>query len=119
MSVDILKSTSINSDAQPVPFNCTIDIEHRHNHPVNSFHALSFKYLRKNARKRKIKSNQLFESGMTVSQAFAEFLGELRSKCIYMQNLCQTVCWEEWFRDICIIGGKNSDAQRRRRRRRR
>ena len=44
----LLKSTSMNSDAQPVPFNCTIDIEHRHNHPVNSFHALSFKYLREN-----------------------------------------------------------------------
>ena len=40
MSVDIPKNALINSDAQPVPFNCTIDIENKHNHPVNSLHAL-------------------------------------------------------------------------------
>ena len=40
MSVDIPKSALINSDAQPVPFNCTIDIENKHNHPVNSLNAL-------------------------------------------------------------------------------
>ena len=40
MSVDIPKNALINSDAQPVPFNCTIDIENKHNHPVNSLYAL-------------------------------------------------------------------------------
>lgn len=75
LSVKILKR---DSNEQPDPFRCTINIEHKHNHPVNSLHALSFKSISEETQN---DIKMLFQSGMTASQAYAEFLSEFRRKC--------------------------------------
>ena len=57
---------------------CSIVLEHKHNHAVNSLQALSFKSI---SQETVDSITALFESGMTASQAYAEFLRDLRNNC--------------------------------------
>ena len=51
-------------------FTCNIELEHRHNHPINYLEASSFKMLSEEVRK-EVKS--LFLNNLTPSQACNEF----------------------------------------------
>ena len=57
-------------------FVCNVNIEHCHNHAVNSLEALSFKQLSTSTR---MEIEGLFTYGFTPSQAYHEFLRNLQS----------------------------------------
>ena len=62
-------------------FTCNILLEHRHNHPINSLEALSFKMLSEEVRK---EVNSVFLNNLTPSQAHNKFLLNLKKKIARM-----------------------------------
>ena len=60
-------------------FSCYIVLEHRDNHPVNSLEALSLKMLSDDEVRKEI--NSLFSTGLTPSQAYNEFLMNMKKDC--------------------------------------
>ena len=64
-----------------VPLNgfcCNINLEHTHNHPINSLEALSFKMLTEEVKNEVL---SLFATGLTPSQAHKGFLRRLMDDC--------------------------------------
>ena len=73
MTVKVLKITS-DKDL----LKCKINLEYIHNHPIESLHALSFKSI---STETSHKINLLYESGLTPSQAYSEFIQNFRISC--------------------------------------
>jgi len=71
MTVKVYKASSENE-------TCNIILEHEHNHPVESLHALTFKSISMDTLN---SVNSLFESGMTASQAYLEYMQNFRIGC--------------------------------------
>ena len=59
-------------------FSCNVNLKHTHNHPINSFEALSFKMLTEEAKNEFLSSSA---TGLTPSQAYKEFLRRLMDDC--------------------------------------
>jgi len=70
MIFKVLKSSIPGSEYQ-----CSIVIDNSHNHPTNSLHATSFRPILQETKEAIF---MLFDSGMTSSQAYAEFIQKLK-----------------------------------------
>ena len=64
--------------AETVPYNCVLELEWTHNHPVNSLQSLSFKDIPDHVKKQIF---SYFEKGYTPGLAYREFLSKLRLEC--------------------------------------
>ena len=71
MTFKVLKNHLLDS------FPCSVHIENCHNHNINSLEALSFRMLTDDI---KTEINGHFSSGLTPSQAYSEFVRNLRHK---------------------------------------
>lgn len=95
---------------------CCVFIEHDHNHPVESLHALSFKEISTETAN---SINSLFDSGMSASQAYMEFIQNFRISCnddldFHLKKADRSNCprrmdFNALYRRYCeeLFGGRN------------
>jgi len=92
-------------------FQCTVIIEHYRNHPISSLEVLSFRSIDPMVQEQVYR---MFEDGMTASQAYYEFIRNMKIKCeneleFHIQKADRSLCPRR--RDFNVLYTKHCTQQ--------
>ena len=109
----------IKRDVDEGDYPCDMVIEHLHNHPIQSLEVISFRSISENVVN---KVTSLFEAGLTPSNAYHEFVQDLRRECeselkFHLRKADRSICprrrdFNTMYATFCkdLFGGKNGEA---------